>query len=302
VQRRAPAAPRAPRVNPPAPLLRQDQQQKSSAPSHQISDDPYAFHPSEYAGHVSGAGDEQEDAFDDALESSLEDVEDVSAIKDDSASEEEEEEEEKPAQKIKVKMARKQINSNTNTASVSGNKSSLLSGPDSSFAVFLSARGTNTSSNGATAATSKVPSSNTIQQKQTGDHTTTAAAAAATSPPVPAAAATPVNTKKKKKLRFVDQAELPIMIPKGVARNPAGTALIIELPQHVELAGASGVVGRIIGVGGSDGEADGGNGSASGNERDSGSGDEAKPKSGIVLDLMGKFTCRVIYICLQVIN
>jgi len=327
MQHRAPAAPRAPRVNPPPPplLSKQDRQQKFSAPSHQISDDPYAFHPSDYAGHVSTADDKQEDAFNGARECSLEEEEGDSIMKDDGSSEAaaekeeqaspyaedspsdwepssensdelgvEAEDEEKPDppsdQEDIVRMARKKTTTTTAAAaptSNTGKKSALLSGPDSSFAIYLSAIDTKTS-NGAT--TSKVPSSVTVQQKQTNNTTTAAAAAAAAVPPISSATANPAIPKKKKKLTFADQTALPIMIPKGVAREPAGTALLIELPHGVDLAGASGVIGRIVGVG--DREADGGT------ESDSDITAEAEPKSGVVLDLMGTFICSV-FTCLN---
>jgi hypothetical protein len=126
-----------------------------------------------------------------------------------------------------------------------------------------------------------------MQQQQQKPTTVTTAV----SPPsAPAAAANDDNNvitkKKKKKLTFADQAALPIMIPKSVAREPAGTALLIELPPGVELTGASGVVGRIIG----NSSGSGGGGSESDDiSLDSESGGEEQPqRGGLVLDLMGK--------------
>jgi hypothetical protein len=308
LQHRAPAAPKAPQLNQPHRQFsrRQWQPQQNVLPSRQIADDPYAFDPLDFDDHVPASqSEEQPRGFANALDSpppspshsleegAIEEEEEEEAAspaaedspsdwEPSSESDEAEVEAEKPAEKNKVvTMARKKTPvaaAPTTTTATASKKSTVASGPDSSFAVYLS--GNNTVS---AATNSKPPSSNTRKVQQNQQQPTLAAAAPLTVAPPTAPAET--KPKKKRKLTFADQAELPIMVPKSVARDPSSNAIIIELPPGVDLAGASGVIGRIVGGAGAGA---GGNRHTGGDS--SGDSKEQATQGGLILDLMGTFS------------
>lgn len=321
MQHRAPAAPLVPRGKPPpASLLqRRENLNLNQAPSHlssqQFSDDPYAFHPSEYIEHASPEGEveeeleneenafpspspeesdkeeednEEEESGEEDFEAVSEGEEEVAVQGDDSASEwEPSSESDGPEEDVPAAAARKKqgvtmIQQNKRTAQKSATaatktfsrKSNLVSGPDSSFAIHLSDHMTTTANTGG-ATTSKATNQQQQQQQNQVSAPVPTSAPAIPAPPTAPDAVNKVKNKNKK-LTFADQAALPLMIPKSVAREPAGTAILIELPHGVELAGASGVVGRILKSSGGNGRSGGASGSR-----------DASHSSGIVLDLMG---------------